>query len=87
VAGFKSERWPASGWNAWPDCAGICTVTDSCEPLVGFAGPGRPKWPNSAETVYEASLNRFRGQSKVISVCGAARGVGVLNRAALEMRS
>src|ERR1700677_2823831 len=26
-AGFKSERWPASNRNRWPDCVGIRTVT------------------------------------------------------------
>src|SRR5271169_6816527 len=25
VAGFKSERWPASNRNRWPDCVGIRT--------------------------------------------------------------
>src|SRR5580658_2059602 len=26
VAGIKSERWPASNRNRWPDCVGIRTV-------------------------------------------------------------
>src|SRR5271163_3998873 len=27
VAGIKSERWPASNRNRWPDCVGIRTTT------------------------------------------------------------
>jgi transposase len=28
VAGFKSERWPASNRNRWPDCVGIRNDSD-----------------------------------------------------------
>jgi hypothetical protein len=27
VAGIKSERWPASNRNRWPDCVGIRSRT------------------------------------------------------------
>src|SRR5271169_1638680 len=29
VAGFKSERWPASNRNRWPDCVGIRNRRDA----------------------------------------------------------
>ena len=40
VAGFMSERWPASGWNTWPDYVGIRRQ--------GFYAPRRhANWPKS----------------------------------------
>jgi hypothetical protein len=38
VAGIKSERWPTSNRNPWPDCVGIRTIIQK----QSFGGHSRP---------------------------------------------
>ena len=55
VAGFKSERWPASNRNWWPDCVGIRTELLSDIPGVdGLAFEGECRVARDHEAVADA---------------------------------
>lgn len=61
VAGFTSERWPASGWNARPDNVGI----RSHERIFDHYWPGFKEW---CERIYQAvqSSEQLRTEREAI---------------------
>ena len=45
VAGIKSERWPTSNRNPWPDCVGIRIL------LMAETAEAEKAWPHSSSVI------------------------------------
>src|SRR6202522_4294258 len=89
VAGFKSERWPASNRNRWPDCVGIrmsyFAAADGFERPYGWA------WllmlASELELHQDAAARRWAGALAPLAEHLAARWLAFLPVATYPVRS